>query len=318
MASKGGNRFLDRRPTRNSSQTDTNRCSPLDGNLDICNKCSNTVADGEKALQCENCLHWWHSKCISLSDQDYKLAKKLKYLKFICPPCDVHFDQTIFGTQQESTPQSNDTDVKKQLELLTGMLHNVLERLTQMENGGTQTLNSNLEKKIEDVVEAKLQDALEEQRAKEAKKLNLIVVNLRESGSANLSEAKEEDKKAFEGLLKEILPEDDIQVQNPIRLGRRQIGNKPRLLRVSVSEEKTKWNIIKNAHKLNSNGKRNYKIYINPDQTLKEREEYKTLKEELDRRTAEGETNLKIERIGSKRQVVRRCPQEDGCANENH
>ena len=32
---------------------------------------------------------------------------------------------------------------------------------------------------------------------------------------------------------------------------------------------------------------------------------------ELDRRTSEGEPNLKIERIGNKRQIFRRAPQDD-------
>ena len=45
------------------------------------------------------------------------------------------------------------------------------------------------------MVDAKLQDALEDQRAKESKKLNLIVVNIRASASTNLIDAKEEDKK---------------------------------------------------------------------------------------------------------------------------
>ena len=78
-----------------------------------------------------------------------------------------------------------------------------------------------------------------------------------------------------------------------------------------LHNEQTKWNIIKNAHKLNTNGKRQQRVYINPDQTKKEREEYMILKVELDRRTSEGEPHLKIERIGNKRQIVRRAPQDD-------
>ena len=290
-------------------QSDLTRCLVLDGNPDICDKCCNAVEAEEKGLQCENCDHWYHTKCLNMSNEEYKIANKFSALKFICYRCDTKKNQD----QQETAVQ--DTDLRRQLAQLTTMLQNVLERLDKMENGGIRS-NQDMEKQIEDMVEAKLQDALDEQRAKEAKKLNLIVVNLRESAFTDLQEAKEDDKKATEALIKEILPEDNIEIQNPIRLGKRHIGNKPRLLKISVSDEKTKWNIIKNAQKLNQNGRRQHKIYINPDSTQKERAEYKKLKEELDRRTKEGETHLKIERVGNRRQVVHRPPQEeDGEAN---
>ena len=315
-------KLSERRQTRNSPviqndprngtqnpniQIDLTKCLALEGNPDICNVCSNSVVEGENALECEKCFHWWHSNCINMSDAEYNIARKFKLLRFICPVCDSKENNQAQGNND----QGADKDLKKQLAQLTNMLQNVLERLTKMESRGTGPNQQDLDKKIEDMVEAKIQDALEEQRAKESKKLNLIIVNLRESASANLQEAKEDDKKATEELIKEILPEDDIEIQNPIRLGKRQLGNKPRLLKISVSDEKTKWNIIKNSQKLNQNGRRQHKIYINPDQTQKEREEYKKLKEELDRRTKEGEPHLKIERVGNKRQVVSRPPQDE-------
>ena len=299
-------------------ESDTNKnqtinCSDLGDNHDICKKCNNTVTDGAKALECENCINWWHAKCINMSDQEYKLAMKNKYLKFICPECENDFENSIFPTSKEelksTSGQDSDIGVKKQLTELSELLMNVLERLTKIEKSGIGH-TQNIDKKIEDLVDAKLQDAIEEQRVKESKKLNLIVVNMRENHRENPLEAKKEDKKAAEALIKEILPEENIEVNDPVRLRGVQIGSKPRLLRVSVSDEKTKWNIIKNAHRLNSSGKRNYKIYINPDQTLKEREEYRRLKDELNRRTAGGETHLKIERVGNRRQIVRREPEE--------
>ena len=290
-----------------------NKCQVLNGNHDICRKCDNTVANGDKALQCESCLSWCHCKCISMSDQDYKIAMKLKFLKFICPMCEDDFEKNMFSneeTQKDTGTKENNDDLKKQLSQLTDMLHNVLDRLTKMEES-REGQNKILDRRIEEMVDAKLQDALEDQRVKESKKLNLILVNVRESACTNIMDAKEEDKRVTEALIKEIFPEENIEVHDPLRLRGKQIGNRPRLLRVRVQDEQTKWNIIKNAHKLNTNGKRQQRVYINPDQTIKEREEYRRLKVELDRRTSEGEPHLKIERIGNKRQIVRRAPQDD-------
>ena len=60
------------------------------------------------------------------------------------------------------------------------------------------------------------------------------------------------------------------------------IGNKPRLLRVSVKSESTKWKIVKASSRLNKEKENKRSItWINPDYIKEEREENKKLRQEL-------------------------------------
>ena len=94
-----------------------------------------------------------------------------------------------------------------------------------------------------------------------------------------------------------MVPELDCEndLTNPIRLGPKNIGNKPRLMKITVKTEETKKKILSNVSRLNnSKTDPRKRIYINQDYTNKEREQYKTLRAELKDRTDKGEKNLII------------------------
>ena len=75
------------------------------------------------------------------------------------------------------------------------------------------------------------------------------------------------------------------------------IGNRPRLLRISVKDTSTKYKILKYSPNLNKNNQNSPKIYINPDYTAKEREANKKLREQLkERRETEPGKTFKIDR----------------------
>ena len=89
---------------------------------------------------------------------------------------------------------------------------------------------------------------------------------------------------------------DKEELSNPIRIGKMREGSKkPRMLKVTIRSEEKKKNLIKNAYQLNVNVKDPSKrVYINNDLTPLQRDQEHKLREELRRRKAEGETNLKI------------------------
>ena len=72
-----------------------------------------------------------------------------------------------------------------------------------------------------------------------------------------------------------MVPELDCEndLTNPIRLGPKNIGNKPRLMKITVKTEETKKKILSNVSRLNnSKTDPRKRIYINQDYTNKERE----------------------------------------------
>ncbi len=168
-----------------------------------------------------------------------------------------------------------------------------------------------MRKELKTWVNAKITEVLEEEREKERKKLNLVLVNLKEADGHSVEEKKKAEIEQVEEIFKDILPEDTtVEVKDPIRLGQKNAGNRPRLLRVTVSNEETKKEILRNTNKLKAVEKdpRN-RLYINPDYTQKERETNNKLRKELKDRMAKGEKDIMID--FSKKEVVKRQVDED-------
>lgn len=56
--------------------------------LDKCGSCSNTVGDKEKAIHCEICELWYHSKCEGVTDDTYRILQKDQGVHWYCRACD--------------------------------------------------------------------------------------------------------------------------------------------------------------------------------------------------------------------------------------
>ena len=125
------------------------------------------------------------------------------------------------------------------------------------------------------------------------RKLNLIVTNIREPEGASLEDKKDSDRETIQRMIEEIT-EEKLEISNPVRLGRINIGTRPRLLRVTVNSEENKWKILKNANKLSKHKDPSRRIYINPDYSIRERDVHKKLRQELKDRIGKGEQNLMI------------------------
>ena len=132
-----------------------------------------------------------------------------------------------------------------------------------------------------------------------------------------MEERKNHDKTFCERLIKDVLKvEDETKIEVTVRLGKpkRREGTeevngnqpstisgenpKPRPLLVRFENEKMKWSVLSNAKNLKyckeEAGLR--RLSIVPDQTVKERDEYRMLRIQLETRRANGETGLYISR----------------------
>ena len=268
-------------PVANNSKIDSQKT--LGGDPE-CPLCQNQCLNGQQALQCDHCLQWVHAECDGYTEAEYALAKKKKSLKYYCQKC-----ESVKAGEGKQNMNTNN-DLQKQLTKLTEIMEAMSDRMKRMEE--TQHSDKDIEKKIEEIVNAKVEDALKEAQEKQHRKLNLVLVNIRESANPNPAEAREEDKKRVQALLEDIIPEGErvnLNISNPIRLGRQNIGRDPRRLRITVADESAKRVILKNSNKINKPGMTlKEKIWINADLTEKERKENKELRDLLKRKTAEG------------------------------
>ena len=193
-------------------------------------------------------------------------------------------------------------------------MDSILKVLTSLHARLEDTQNENLrevEHKIEEVVEGKVKEHMEENEEKEKRKLHIIICNLPESPAESPEERKNEDLERVRDLVGKISDVQRSEVNNPVRLGKIQIGKnaKPRLLRMVVKTAEAKKKIMQNVNELNKHvmeGKD--RIYINNDTTKKEREQIKSLKAELNQRKSDGETNLRIDYKADK--IVKFTPKQ--------
>ena len=175
----------------------------------------------------------------------------------------------------------------------------LMDRMDVMErNIVTKDSLVEFEKKVDHMIDSKIDTAMEERLEREKRKLHLVFVNVQES-TGDKEEIMERDLKKVKDMIKICVPKEaeKIKVENPTRLGALNAGHRPRLLRVKVENEEIKWQILKNASKLNEGmdwSEASRMQYINLDYTAKEREQNKMLREELKRRRQAGERNIKI------------------------
>jgi hypothetical protein len=183
--------------------------------------------------------------------------------------------------------------VEAKLDRLIGLFESVDTRLCRLE---TSCTGEELEKKIEDTVNKKVTELWEEKVEREKRELNLVITNIPESDKNEREDKQQDDIQAVLNIVQRICPGLEKEpITEPVRLGRVNVGSKPRLLKVKVKSLEVKKEILKNARQLNKGDTAQEKrIYINPDQTPAERQQNKDLRQELKRRIGEGERDIGI------------------------
>ena len=188
------------------------------------------------------------------------------------------------------------------MDKLVQLFQDMIERLDKLERAHT---GKSLDEKIEEAVDRKVTEVLEESKEKEQRKLNITVANLPESMVGTVKERRREDSEKVKHLVKKITNIEGGDLRDPIRLGPILIGQnvRPRLLRMVVRTEEMKAEIMRNVYRLNEGVEFADRVYINQDSTPRERE---TLKVEMMRRVAEWEADLVIRNL----QIVKRRPRQ--------
>ena len=111
--------------------------------------------------------------------------------------------------------------------------------------------------------------------------MNLILVNLPENPG---EDQVKNDKDAMDKVMKKVLPEEKVDIDEITRLGKVNLGTNPRLIKFKVKSLAIKKKILKNSHRLNEDTgvtDPKKKMYINNDYTQKERQLNKELRKEL-------------------------------------
>ena len=259
--------------------------------LDQCPICNNSVKITEKGVNCNDCKQWWHAQCCDIDDAQYEWLtgnNNTGYdIKFSCKNCrekedergepDTVTNAMLFQQMQEMMKTvnkvlSNYDDMKKQNNRLQ-------ERLEKLEKGGRG--NTEPQANLKEFVVEQVNEAMTEARERENRKLNLIMVNLPENPG---EDSVKNDTEAVAAKIKKILPDENVQISELVRIGKTNIGTVPRMIKFKVESFQIKKKILMGSQKLNEGSEvrdPKKKLYINPDYTREERATHKKLREQL-------------------------------------
>ena len=153
----------------------------------------------------------------------------------------------------------------------------VMTRMDKLEERKPELTERDLDERIE----MKVNEALEEMQEREKRRMNVVFVNVPESEADTPEERKKEDLEKIATIVRTVSDVTKDDMTDPTRLGAKVIGKdkRPRMLRMTVRNEETKKKLLTNARKIEGKGRD--RVYINQDRTPKEREIFRKLREEL-------------------------------------
>ena len=292
----------------------------LKDNQDICPVCGNSVTIDEKGLCCDECNQWWHSPCCNIDDDKYEWLASSSNVLFVCDNC-----KDTRNSEESLSPES----LFKQMQAMMNTMNNTLAkhekmikannelatRVTKLENQGAtsgvceEDVRKIVEESVTNIMDSKADEIMRDAQEREARKLNLIVANLPENTG---EDSKKKDEEVVNGLIKKILPDEEVKIEETMRLGKVNLGNRPRLIKFKVQSLDIKKKILKNSAKINEGTgvtDPRQKLYINIDYTKKEREVNKALRDELRNKPAEEREKYQI-RFG--KLILKDDPSKDG------
>ena len=262
-----------------------------------CIICKSLVTD--EGIKCDRCGGWAHGisqgGCCGLSAPvfDFIANTQEESIKWFCPSCEKDCNtKNMSIDRNDNSDQHSNFDSK--LEALTA----VVVTLQQQNSMILDHLVLSKEKTSEEKVKIQVTEAMENQREKEKRINNLMVFNVEESVVTEGQEIDKDDEMnhdvtSLSNIFSTVDPQfNKSSIENVIRLGRRK-GNEdqksgPRPIKVTLKDGNHKSAILKYAWRL-KDSKNLRKVGISPDETIKERNERKALRNELEVRKKKGE-----------------------------
>lgn len=291
--------------------------------------CGDPVLEGEMGVRCDGCSSWYHASCQDIVKEAFQAIELWHpVLSWLCPECKVlvkrkdtpdsdklgaleekverldNFVRIHMRTVEKSLKEQERASVEqgKLLEhsikedqhqkatyadMVKGSCAEVLEKVSShVTSLPTEAASKGQIKTAQD-----LSVMFDNFQDKEKRKLNVVVHNLKEPLSESFEERAWEDARYFEKMIGEAFSLKVACVRS-FRVGKK-IPGKERLLIVSLESFGIRQELLRMAPQLRSSEAYSG-IYINPDLTLKEREQGKKLREELAVRKQKGEKNLTI------------------------
>lgn len=238
--------------------------------------CCNKLVEAHKSITCVICKNSFNHLCVDLSTSEIRTIKSKKSFSWTCSTC-----ADTAGTLNEL--RSLIVSLKQELQDLKG------------------TLNSQKSENHD----INFEDVVQEVSERNARKCNLVIFGLQESPQNSAAQHRlEHDTNGLSSIFSFISPETILGEVKPIRLGKYDPSRtSPRPIKIKLQNEGLVHDLIRNAKKLKDSAQ--FKgVRISLDRTPRQIAAYKSVKAELDKKIANGNSNLKIKYVGGSPKIV--------------
>lgn len=283
----------------------------------VCKVCCKKVID--KGVECDgNCKRWFHPSCVQLSASEYKKIADGTIKSWTCGRVDCcssssdPYSKTLdtilmkidaLATKDDLRIISNDiASLREDISNMSLAIADITPRLAQVESEVVTMKNDISKLKSEDSAH-NLEDFCSEVSDRLARKANIILRNIPESSSSSPDDKKTHDH----SLISRIF---DLVHFKPskfsfFRLGKMSVRS-PRTVKVILpNADSVKEFFSKFSQELLTDSSIS-KVTASRDRTLQERKHLDELREELDRRTGNGERDLTIKFINNTPRIIKK------------
>ncbi|CAH0713932.1 unnamed protein product, partial [Brenthis ino] len=181
-------------------------------------------------------------------------------------------------------------NLKSQIQTLTNIVEKNDEIITSLQGEVQQLKSKTSVSTLDNALPTTCDEMIIEINERTERSKNIIIVGIPEMHFDNMEEKREKDRYEVDKIVKSIFP-DCPKPERVMRLGKYDI-NKRRSLKICYSSPEIVKNILRNKHKLKEDS-----IRIYSDQTPFQQKIMINLKNELIKRSAEGEKDLMIKYV---------------------
>ena len=236
---------------------------------DKCLECKADLSKAAKSIECDFCRNWYCFKCSKLKQVLFNEIAKAQDVGILwtCTHCRI----ALPGIK----------DLMSRL----AVLEVKVDKLSKAPVHDDLAIEK-------EVIRSIVREEKKEEEEICARKLNVVVHALPESEYESVEERKEDDLSTLKSIINDTLNL-DLDIVNPVRLGRKPNSERPRPMKFSVADFESKRRILGAGKKL-KNHQDYSSVYFTPDLTKSQRDAAFQLREEKRRREKAGERDLVI------------------------
>lgn len=236
--------------------------------------CCNKPGDDSKMAPCSVCKNMFFYSCVNLSQSEVKSIQNKSSINWTCKNC------AAIG------------DGVNELKALVLALQKEIQTLKSLKTDTPNTSNVDFE------------DVIYEINERNARKRNIVFFGIKEENNLSKEQNTTNDFECVKTIIQHLHNEIPLNNIKLFRLGKfdtTKANSRP--VKLVLEDEGSVHKIIQNAKKL-----KDHPIFknisVSYDRTPRQIQLFRSVKSELDRRVAEGETNLKIKHVNGKPQIV--------------